>query len=152
MSTENLSMEEHPDITALRARYDRASETRIAKAVDGLTLMAGLYVAMSPWIVGFNTTPTLLVNDLITGLAVAMLALGFASAFGRTHGMTWTMPLLGVWVIITPWVVSGITTSTGIVLSNVISGAVVVLLGLAALGVSMMRRGISLSVSMPTVE
>lgn len=140
MSTEHLSMEAHPDITELRARYDKAAETRIAQAVDGLTLMAGLYVAMSPWIVGFNGTSTILVNNLITGLAVAMLALGFASAFGRTHGMAWTMPLLGVWVIVTPWVVSGISTTTGMILSNVIAGAVVVVLGLAALGVTIMRK------------
>lgn len=141
MSAERLSpIEDHPDITALRDRYERAAQTRPAQAVDGLTLMAGLYVAMSPWIVGFDTMSTLRVNDLITGLAVALLALGFASAFGRTHGMAWTTPLLGVWVIVAPWVISGVTTSTGIILSNVISGAVVVLLGLGAMGVGMMRR------------
>lgn len=141
MSADKLSpIEDHPDITALRDRYERASQTRPAQAVDGLTLMAGLYVAMSPWIVGFDGISTLMINDLITGLAVTLLALGFASAFGRTHGVAWVTPLLGVWVIITPWVVSGISTTTGIILSNVISGAVVVLLGLGAMGIMMMRR------------
>lgn len=140
MSTERLSIEEHPDITALRDRYDRAAETRVAQAIDGLTLMAGLYVAMSPWIVGFENQSTIKVNDLITGIAVTLLALAMTSAYGRTHGIAWTLPLLGVWVIITPWIVSGVNTTDGLILSNVISGAVVVLLGCAALGMTMMRR------------
>jgi len=144
MSTERVSMEEHPDITELRARYDRAAETQVAQATSGLTLMAGLYVAMSPWIVGFSTTSSsLMINDLITGLAVTMLALGMASAYGRTHGIAWTVPLLGVWVIVAPWVINAVDTTTGMVLSNVIGGAVVVLLGLGALGATMMRRSVA---------
>src|SRR5699024_5855694 len=142
MSTERVSMEEHPDITELRARYDRAAETQVAQATSGLTLMAGLYVAMSPLIVGSRTTSSsLMINDLITGLAVTMLALGMASAYGRTHGIAWTVPLLGVWVIVAPWVINAVDTTAGMVLSNVIGGAVVVLLGLGALGATMMRRG-----------
>ncbi len=141
MSTDQrLSMAEHPDITALQAQYRWAMETRIAQAVEGLTLMAGLYVAMSPWIVGFRGVSTLEVNNLITGLAVTLLAAGFVSAYGRTHGLAWTVPILGIWVIIAPWVVAGVSTTTGIVLSNVISGAVVVLLGAAALLLALMRR------------
>lgn len=139
MSAEGLSMAEHPDITALRDRYDRAAETRIAQGVVGLTLMAGLYVAMSPWIVGFAGQSALMVNDLIAGLAVAMLALGFGSAFGRTHQLAWVTPLLGVWVIITPWVVAGVAISTGLVLSNVIAGVVTCLLGLGVMGAGLMR-------------
>lgn len=139
MSTGNLSIEEHPDIVELRQRYDRVGSTGMAQIVDGVTLMAGLYVAMSPWIIGFSATHDLMVNDLITGLAVALLALGFASAFSRTHGVAWTSPLLGVWVIVAPFVIAGVTTTTGIILSNVISGAVIVLLGLFAAGMPQMR-------------
>ncbi|MGH3502673.1 MAG: SPW repeat protein [Nocardioidaceae bacterium] len=139
LSSERLSIEKHPDITELRDRYDRAGSSSTAQAIDGLTLMAGLYVAMSPWIVGFSSTSTLKVNDLITGIAVSLLALGFASAFGRTHGVAWTTPLLGVWVIISPWVVSGVSATTSIVVSSVISGAAICLLGLSASGFTMMR-------------
>jgi hypothetical protein len=58
MATERpLSIEEHPDLAALRLRYERAAETRVAQLVDGLTFLAGLYAAVSPWVAGFNTSP-----------------------------------------------------------------------------------------------
>ncbi|WP_268895712.1 SPW repeat protein [Nocardia sp. CY41] len=46
----------------------------------------GLYLAISPWVVGFDGLSTLTVNNLVCGIALAMVALGFASVYGRTHG------------------------------------------------------------------
>jgi hypothetical protein len=103
--TERMGIEEHPDIAALRMRYERAAETVAGQVVGGLTFLAGLFVAASPWIVGFSQFTTLTVNNLIVGIAVTVFALGLTSAFGRTHGLAWTAPLVGVWLIISPWVV-----------------------------------------------
>jgi hypothetical protein len=133
-------MEGHPDILELRARYDRAAETMSAHAVDGLTFMSGLYLAISPWVVGFNGRTTLTVSNLLTGIAVALLAVGLASAYGRTHGVAWVTPLIGVWTIIAPWVVSGNPATTSTILSNVITGAAIVVFGLAATVMGMMPR------------
>ena len=133
-------MEGHPDILELRARYDRAAETMSAHAVDGLTFMSGLYLAISPWIVGFNGRTTLTVNNLLTGIAVTLLAVGLASAYGRTHGVAWVTPLIGVWTIIAPWVVSGNPATTSMILSNVITGAAIVVFGLAATAMGMLPR------------
>lgn len=133
-------MEGHPDILELRARYDRAAETMSAHAVDGLTFMSGLYLAISPWVVGFNGRTTLTVNNLLTGIAVTLLAVGLASAYGRTHGVAWVTPLIGVWTIIAPWVVSGNPAATSMILSNVITGAAIVVFGLAATAMGMLPR------------
>jgi SPW repeat-containing protein len=46
-----------------------------------------------------------------------------------------------VWLIVSPWLVSGVSTSTGMILSNVIVGAVVVVLGAAGMAMAMTRRG-----------
>lgn len=141
MSTRPMAgLEEHPDIAELRARYERASETTSAHALDGLLLLSGLYLAISPWVVGFHTLRTLTVNNVITGLAVAMLALGYAWAYGRTHSVAWVTPLIGIWTIITPWVVSGHVATTRTIMSNVIVGAAITLFGLAATGLGMMSR------------
>jgi len=134
------SMEGHPDILELRARYDRAAETMSAHTVDGLTFMSGLYLAISPWVVGFNGRTTLTANNLLTGIAVALLAVGLASAYGRTHGVAWVAPLIGVWTLIAPWVVSGNTATTSTILNNVITGAAIVVFGLAATAMGMMPR------------
>ncbi|MGW7689641.1 SPW repeat protein [Streptomyces asiaticus] len=138
MTTHGARIEEHPDLMELRARYERAATTPQARAVEGLTLLAGLYLAISPWVVGFFATGTgLTVNNLITGLAVAILALGFGSAYERTHGLGWVVAAIGIWTIITPWVVSGPSATTGTMVSNVATGAVIFLLGLATSALGM---------------
>jgi hypothetical protein len=40
-------IEEHPDILALRVSSDRATTTPTAQIMDGLGLLAGLYLAAS---------------------------------------------------------------------------------------------------------
>jgi SPW repeat len=127
------SIEQHPDIVALRASYERAAESVSAHATFGLTLLTALYAAISPWIVGFDATTRLTVNDLITGLAAAVLVVLFGSALDRTHGLTWVTPLLGVWMIISPWILRGVSPTAGMIWSNVVSGGLIVVLGFAAL-------------------
>jgi hypothetical protein len=125
----------HAEVLQLRARYDVAAERPVTQAVDGLTVLTGVYLAVSPWVVGFNRFATLTANDLITGIALAAPALGLASAYGRTHGMAWVTPVVGVWTIIAPWVVSGDMATAATIWSNVVTGALAVLLGLAAVAV-----------------
>ena len=139
MTTHPSRIEQHPDIVALRARYAQASARPAAQAAEGLSLLAGLYLAISPWVIGFSGT-TLTASNLITGIALAVLALGFGSAYERTYGMGWVAAAIGVWAIIAPWVVSGAPDTTKVVLSNVITGAVAVLLGLVTTVMGGMER------------
>jgi hypothetical protein len=136
-------MEQHPDIAELRARYERASETIPARVANGLIFLSGLYLAISPWVVGFHPRRTISVNDLLTGIAIALLALGLASAYDRTHGVAWVAPLIGVWTIIAPWVVSPHHPTRAMIASNVAVGALIVLLGAVASAIGMRppRRG-----------
>ena len=140
MSTVHSSIDHHPDLLALRARYERAAESMTAQGTFGFTLLTAVYAALSPWIVGFHGAGALAVNDLIVGLVCAVLAYGFASSLDRTHGMTWTMPLFGVWFIVSPWVVHGVSTTTGMIWSNVVAGAVLAVLGLNAMYFGMRAR------------
>jgi hypothetical protein len=137
----NVTMDDHPDMLEMRARYDRVAETPTARLVEGTTLLAGLYLAISPWVVGFRfAAPDLAVNNLICGIAVALLGLGYATVYGRTHGLSWVTPVIGAWVIVSPWVIRGAAVDAGMVLNNVITGAIITLLGLVTLGLGM-RRG-----------
>jgi SPW repeat-containing protein len=132
MSTVHSSIDHHPDLLALRARYERVAESMSAHFTFGLALLTGLYVAASPWIVGFSGTASLATSDLIAGIALAFLAYGFATALDRAHGMTWTLPVLGVWVLVSPWVVPGLVLTSGMIWSNVVAGALLTFLGLNA--------------------
>ncbi len=134
-------MSRHPDIVELREKYERASEAPDAQAVTGLLFLTGLYIAISPWVVGFNGFSTLTVNNLICGIALAMLALGFASVYGRTHGLVWAAPLIGLWTILAPWIVSGNVDTASTIWNNVVAGAIAVLLGLGSMFLGMSRTG-----------
>lgn len=131
-------MERHPDIVEMRARYDLAAERPSAQMFGGLTFLTGLYLAISPWVVGFSGRTPLAINDLITGIALGLLAVGFASAYGRTHGVAWVAPVIGVWTIIAPWVISGDMATTSTVVNNVVTGAVAVVCGLGSAGAGAM--------------
>lgn len=139
MSTKDMSMERHPDIAAL-GRWEELAQNPAAQFTDGAAILAGLYVACSPWIAGFAGTTSLAMTNLIAGLAVAVLAAGFATFFGRTHGMAFVAPLLGVWIMASPWIVDGVTRTDTIMWSNLVAGAVIVVLGLGVTGMGAMRR------------
>jgi hypothetical protein len=138
MVSPRTPIEEHPDIVQMRSRYDLASQRPTSQIVNGLGFLVGLYLAISPWIVGFSNIGNLAINNLITGAAFALLLASFASAYGRTHGIAWVAPLIGAWTIVSPWAVSGDNATLRTVLNNVIVGGLAVLLGLAAIGVGML--------------
>jgi SPW repeat len=141
MTAPTPSIEEHPDLTAMRHRYERVAETPVAQAADGLTLLTGVYLAMSPWVVGFTDHSALAMSNLFSGITVALLALGFASVYERTHGMAWVAPIIGVWTMVAPWVVadSG-DPATSAATNNIIVGALCVILTLAMMSAGMRRR------------
>jgi hypothetical protein len=126
------NIEQHPDLLELRMRYDELAQRPTWQVLEGLSFLVGLFVAASPWIVGFAGLTTLAANNFIVGGALALLAIAFASAYGHTHGIAWVTPALGVWTIIAPWVVSGHVYTMRTILCNVIAGALVLLLGLAS--------------------
>lgn len=139
MTSPTERMERHPDIMAMRMRYERMSETPAAQVTDGLGLLAGIYLALSPWIVGFHLFPTITMSNLLTGVVVTVLAFGLASALDRWHRLAWVAPVIGIWTVISPWVVAGEVAFARVVWNNIIVGAVILLLGLVAV-VAGMRR------------
>ncbi|MET9732020.1 SPW repeat protein [Streptomyces sp. NPDC006458] len=123
-------MTTHPDVSEMRARYARMLGGRDVALVDGPVFLLGLYCAVSPWILHYTTSqPDLVVHNLIMGLAIAVLALGFTRAPERMYGLSWAMCALGVWMIVSPWIV-GDGPDAGVVLNNVIIGGLAVVLGM----------------------
>ncbi|MBB4895289.1 hypothetical protein FHS39_004356 [Streptomyces olivoverticillatus] len=135
-------IDQHPDIMALRAHSEETTASPAAQAVEALAVLCGVYLAASPWIVGFNGSSTLAINNLIAGVAFACLIGGFGSAYERTHSMSWAALGLAAWTIIAPWVVSGHGFATRAIVSNVIVGIVgcVLAAALAAMGTGRVRR------------
>ncbi|MFF5159529.1 SPW repeat protein [Streptomyces sp. NPDC000348] len=121
----------HPDAPEMRERYARMLGGRDVALVDGPVFLLGLYCAVSPWILHYTTSqPSLVVHNLIVGIAIGLLALGFTAAPARMYGLSGAMCALGIWMIISPWIV-GDGPDAGVIWNNVVIGALTVILGTA---------------------
>ncbi|EGX55135.1 hypothetical protein SZN_34412 [Streptomyces zinciresistens K42] len=127
-------MTTHPDVSEMRDRYARMLGGRDVTLLDGPVFLLGLYCAVSPWILHYTTSqPALVTHNLVVGIAIGLLALGFTRAPERMYGLSGAFCAIGVWMIIAPWVV-GTSPDTGVILNNVIIGALAVVLGLMCAG------------------
>ncbi|MGW7524360.1 SPW repeat protein [Streptomyces sp. NPDC054783] len=124
----------HPDVSEMRERYARMLGGRDVALVDGPVFLLGLYCAASPWIVHYTTSqPALTTHNLILGIAIGLLALGFTRAPERMYGLSWAMCAMGIWMIIAPWIV-GSGPDKGVIINNVVIGALALALGLVCAG------------------
>jgi hypothetical protein len=124
----------HPDVSEMRARYASMLGGRDVALVDGPVFLLGLYCAVSPWILHYTASqPALATHNLIMGIAIGLLALGFTTAPARMYGLSWAMCAMGVWMVIAPWIV-GSSPDTGVIVNNVVIGALAVILGLMCAG------------------
>ncbi|MER6033094.1 MULTISPECIES: SPW repeat protein [unclassified Streptomyces] len=127
-------MATHPDISEMRTRYARMLGGRDVALVDGPVFLLGLYCAASPWILHYTASqPALATHNLIMGIAIGLLALGFTTAPARMYGLSWAMCAMGVWMIIAPWIV-GSGPDAGVIVNNIVIGALTVVLGLMCAG------------------
>lgn len=143
MSTQlPTGMEHHPDILALREHAEQVTSTTRGQGVEAAAICAGLFLAISPWVVGFaffGFLP-LTINNLVLGLGFAALMGGYGSAFERTHARAWACLAIGAWTILAPWWTVGDMAVQRTILTNVITGGVMVCLALAAIAMAMPSR------------
>ena len=88
------------------------------------------------------TAPNVATSNLIVGIAVAAMGLGQAMLPRTMVRLSWASFLVGAWIVVSPWVIQHSNVPLGLVLTNVITGGVVALLGLASAGLTVaVRRG-----------
>ncbi|MET7306954.1 SPW repeat protein [Streptomyces sp. NPDC005134] len=127
----------HPDVSEMRERYARMLGGRDVALVDGPVFLVGLYCAISPWVLHFTASqPTLVQHNLIMGIAIAVLGLGFTVTPARMYGLSWAICAMGIWMILSPWIV-GSSPDMGVIINNVVIGGLALLLGLVCVGASM---------------
>ena len=129
----------HPDAMEMRQRFAKVVEGNRASMLDGLVVLLGLYTAVSPYAVHFRLThPDVTANNLVIGLTMAAFGFGLALQPERLYRLGWIAVPVGVWMIISPWVVTvDHSAPKDIIWNNVCIGAVAVLLGLAMQGMTM---------------
>ncbi|KND32322.1 hypothetical protein JI76_05890 [Streptomyces anulatus] len=130
----------HPDASEMRARYDRVMGGRDVALVDAPVFLVGLYCAVSPWVLHFTASqPALVTHNLVMGIAIAVLALGFTAMPERMYGLSWAICAMGAWIIVSTWVV-GSSPDAGIVINNIVVGGLTVLLGMVCAGAAARTR------------
>ena len=90
----------------------RTEQPMAMKWQDWVTLVLGVWLFFSPWILGFHSSmPGASWNFFLLGIAFVVFA-----AFGlslRTAWEEWVTLVLGLWMIISPWILaySGIASA-----------------------------------------
>ena len=68
---------------------------------DGLNLILGLWVIVSPWVLGFTDVQYAPMNAVVIGIVIAVMALWALISFQEWE--EWVNIFLGLWLVVTPW-------------------------------------------------
>jgi hypothetical protein len=93
-------------------------------------VLAGIWLIISPWALGFAGLPAATWNTGVLGIAILILGAIRLGTVG-TQGLSWVNLLLGIWLIISPFVLQ-FTGSTNGMWNAVIVGILVGLFSLWA--------------------
>lgn len=95
------------------------------RTASGLDVLAGIWLFISAFVI--RATTGLHWSNGIVAVAVVILAAIRAGGAYRESWLSWINALLGLWVLISPWVISR-TPTHGIITNNVITGIVIIVL------------------------
>jgi hypothetical protein len=95
-----------------------------ARTASVLNIIAGIWLIISPFWMGFWQAPAPLWNTLILGIVIGLLALARACYPARNVGLSWVNLLLSIWLIVSPFFLA-YPAGTVAVPNNVILGIIV---------------------------
>lgn len=94
---------------------------------DQVILLLGLWLFVSPWVLGYVPGSDIALNANIAGLVIAALA-----AFDLYKSYAWAVAvnlLIGLWVAVSPWV-AALADRGAMMTNNIIVGVAVIVLAL----------------------
>lgn len=94
---------------------------------DPVNALLGVWLIVSPWILGFQSNLTALTNVVIVGLLLVAAALG--AIFLPRAWEEWTEGVLGLWLAVSPWAL-GFRALESARVDALATGVVVVVLAL----------------------
>lgn len=100
----------------------------IVKGVSGTNIAAGIWLIVAPFVLAYSDVTAALWNDILIGLAVAILAWIRVANPLDYEGASWTNVVLGVWLVIAPFAL-GYSATTAAMWNDIVVGLVVLALG-----------------------
>lgn len=108
-----------------------------ATTASGLNVLAGIWLIIAPFVLGYTlSTPT--TNDIWVGIVVGVLALIRVFTPMRAMWLSWVNIVLGIWVIISPFVL-GYSYYATARWNDIILGIIVAVLAIWSSGATAMR-------------
>lgn len=128
--------------------------SRKARWMSGINVLAGAWLFVAPFVLGYVALRAALWNDMLVGATIFLLALVRAITPGHSPALSWVNVLLGLWLIVAPFALlygsmgttSGPAAATG---NDIVVGIIVLALaywsarashGLAGEGGSSLKR------------
>ncbi|RUU13438.1 hypothetical protein EOD10_15715 [Mesorhizobium sp. M7A.T.Ca.TU.009.01.3.2] len=99
-------------------------------ALDVVNILAGIALALSPWLLGYAADAVAVWHAFIAGVITVLIAARALVAFHKYE--EWANLVVGLWIVAAPWVLgfAGLATAMW---SHVIAGVVVAVLAAASL-------------------
>lgn len=91
-----------------------------------VNVILGAWIIISPFVLGFSNQTAIMWNNVATGASIFLLALNRS---GRNFGPTTLVVLLGIWLIISPFVLRA--SGPVVIRENVILGILVAVIALS---------------------
>jgi hypothetical protein len=95
-----------------------------AGGANWVNVLLGIWVIISPFLIQFSQLPAAMWNNVIVGILIALLAL-IRTSITRQSGWSWANVILGIWMIISPFVLGVMTRA--VLWNNIIIGIIIAL-------------------------
>ena len=105
------------------------TDTSQVKVASGLNFLAGIWIIISAWVYGAIYTSGSAWNSIIVGIVIAVFAAIRFFSPRSAVGLSCINALLGIWMIISPWVYGYSSTNMARTWNSVIFGIIVLILG-----------------------
>jgi hypothetical protein len=94
---------------------------------SGLDVLAGIWLLISPFVIGFASVSAAATNNVVCGIIVTVLAaVRFFGAY-RQGWLSWVNCVIGLYTIASPWIV-GFARNHHATTNNVVIGIVIAIL------------------------
>lgn len=98
---------------------DQENHARIA---SGVSMVAGLWLIISPFMLGYFNAPLLLWNSIVFGAIVAILALVKLAMPAKEERLDWINFMIGLWLILSAFIFG--YTSSAVLWNNLLLGII----------------------------
>jgi SPW repeat len=92
-----------------------------AAGASWVNVLFGIWIIMSPYVLSVTHYPQALWNNVICGIVIVLLAL-IRTLAPRQTWWSWTNVLMGVWLIISPFVLA---MTTIVLWNNIVIGTII---------------------------